>query len=63
MAGNVEVRFVERERFDEVGVAEEDFADAANYYGQKTRETMDSFKDGFNKAKDAVSSAWRNNNR
>ena len=39
----------------------EDFADAANYYGQKTRETMDSFKDGFNKAKDAVSSAWRNN--
>jgi len=38
----------------------DDYADAAGYYGQKTRETVDSFKDGFNKAKDAVSSAWRN---
>jgi Zn-dependent protease with chaperone function len=37
----------------------QDFADAAGYYGQKTRETMDSFKDGFTKAKDAVSSAFR----
>src|SRR6476620_5809372 len=38
----------------------DDYADAAGYYGQKTRETFDSFKDGFTKAKDAVSSAWRN---
>jgi Zn-dependent protease with chaperone function len=37
----------------------EDFADAASYYGQKTRETMESFKESFNKARDAVSSAWR----
>jgi len=37
-----------------------DFADAADYYGQKTRETVDTFKESFNKAKDAVSSAWRN---
>jgi Zn-dependent protease with chaperone function len=39
----------------------QDFADAAGYYGQKTRETMDSFKESFNKAKEAVNSAWRNN--
>ena len=38
----------------------DDYADAAGYYGQKTRETMDSFKDSFSKARDAVSSAWRN---
>jgi hypothetical protein len=38
----------------------EDYADAAGYYGQKTRETVDSFKDGLSKARDAVSSAWRN---
>lgn len=38
----------------------DDYADAAGYYGQKTRETVSSFKDGFNKAKDAVNSAWRN---
>ena len=38
----------------------EDYVDAAGYYGQKTRETVDQFKDGFNRAKDAVTSAWRN---
>ena len=38
----------------------DDYADAAGYYGQKTRETVESFKDGLSKAKDAVSSAWRN---
>ena len=38
----------------------DDYVDAAGYYGQKTRETVDTFKDGFSKAKDAVSSAWRN---
>jgi Zn-dependent protease with chaperone function len=38
----------------------DDYADAAGYYGQQTRDTVDTFKDGFNKAKDAVSSAWRN---
>ncbi len=39
----------------------EDYVDAAGYYGQKTRETLDTFKDGLNRAKDAVNSAWRNN--
>jgi len=38
----------------------EDYADAAGYYGQKTRETMDQFKDSFNRARDAVNSAWKN---
>lgn len=38
----------------------EDFVDAAGYYGQKTRETVTQFKDGLNRAKDAVTSAWRN---
>jgi hypothetical protein len=38
----------------------EDYADAAGYYGQKTRETVNQFKDGLSKARDAVSSAWRN---
>ena len=37
----------------------EDYADAAGYYGQKTRETVETFKDGLRNAKDAVSSAWR----
>lgn len=38
----------------------EDYVDAAGYYGQKTRETFDQFKDGLNRAKDAVNTAWRN---
>lgn len=38
----------------------DDFVDAAGYYGAKTRETVSQFKDGLNRAKDAVSSAWRN---
>jgi Zn-dependent protease with chaperone function len=38
----------------------EDYVDAAGYYGQKTRETVETFKDGLSKARDAVSSAWRN---
>jgi Zn-dependent protease with chaperone function len=38
----------------------EDYADAAGYYGQKTRETVNQFKDGLSRARDAVSSAWRN---
>jgi len=38
----------------------EDYVDAAGYYGQKTRETVDQFKEGLSRAKDAVSSAWRN---
>jgi Zn-dependent protease with chaperone function len=37
----------------------EDYADAAGYYGQKTRETVDTFKTGLRDAADAVSSAWR----
>jgi Zn-dependent protease with chaperone function len=38
----------------------EDYVDAAGYYGQKTRETVDQFKEGLSRAKDAVTSAWRN---
>jgi hypothetical protein len=38
----------------------EDYVDAAGYYGQKTRETVDHLKDGLKSARDAVSSAWRN---
>ena len=38
----------------------EDYVDAAGYYGQKTRETVETFKDGLKSAADAVSSAWRN---
>src|SRR3954454_19517875 len=38
----------------------EDYVDAAGYYGEKTRQTVDTFKDSFAKARDAVSSAWRN---
>jgi Zn-dependent protease with chaperone function len=53
--------YVRRGQTDSDQPLAEDFADAANYYGQNVRETMDSFKQGFNKAKDAVSSAWRNN--
>lgn len=38
----------------------DDFADAAGYYGQKTRETVATFRDGLKNAADAVSSAWKN---
>lgn len=37
----------------------EDYADAAGYYGQKTRETVETFKESLRGARDAVSSAWR----
>ncbi len=37
-----------------------DYVDAAGYYGDKTRETFNQFKDGISKARDSVSSAWRN---
>ena len=42
------------------GPLSEDYADAAGYYGAKTRETVDQFKDGLGRARDAVTSAWRN---
>jgi Zn-dependent protease with chaperone function len=38
----------------------EDYADAAGYYGQKTRDTVETFKESLRGARDAVSSAWRN---
>ncbi len=38
----------------------EDYVDAAGYYGQKTRETVDTVKDGLASARDALTSAWRN---
>jgi Zn-dependent protease with chaperone function len=37
-----------------------DYADAAGYYGQKTREAAETFKQGFNSMKESISSAWRN---
>jgi hypothetical protein len=38
----------------------DDFVDAAGYYGQKTRDTVNQFKEGLRGARDAVTSAWRN---
>ena len=38
----------------------DDFVDAAGYYGQKTRDTVNQFKDGLRSARDSVTSAWRN---
>lgn len=55
--------YLRRGQGDQDQPLRQDFADAASYYGQKTRETVDTFKDSFNKAKDAVSSAWRNNSQ
>jgi Zn-dependent protease with chaperone function len=37
-----------------------DYVDAAGYYGQKTRETAETFKQGLNSMKDSIASAWRN---
>jgi hypothetical protein len=37
----------------------QDYADAAGYYSQKTRETAETFKAGFNNMKESISSAWR----
>src|SRR4051812_37905373 len=34
----------------------DDYADAAGYYGQKTRETAETFKQGFNNLKDSIGS-------
>jgi len=52
--------YLRRGQGDQDQPLKDDYVDAAGYYGQKTRETVEQFKDGFNKAKDAVSSAWRN---
>jgi hypothetical protein len=38
---------------------QQDYADAAGYYGQKTRETAETFKATFTSMKDSISSAWR----
>jgi len=51
--------YIRRGQSDNDQPLREDFAEAASYYGQKTRETVESFKDGLRSAKDAVSSAWR----
>jgi hypothetical protein len=42
------------------GPLTEDYKEAAGYYGEKTRETVDQFKEGLGRARDAVTSAWRN---
>ena len=52
--------YIRRGQNDSDQPLSEDYVDAAGYYGQKTRETVETFKDGLSKAKDAVSSAWRN---
>jgi hypothetical protein len=52
--------YVRRGQNDSDQPLSEDYVDAAGYYGQKTRETVETFKDGLRSAKDAVSSAWRN---
>ena len=51
--------YLRRGQSDPEHPLKEDYADAAGYYGQKTRETMGQFKDSFNRAKDAVNSAWK----
>ncbi len=38
----------------------EDYADAAGYYGQQTRETLAPIGEAFNRAKDRFNDAWRN---
>jgi Zn-dependent protease with chaperone function len=38
----------------------QDYADAAGYYSQKTRETAETFKATFNSMKDSLNSAWKN---
>lgn len=52
--------YLRRGQNDQDHPLSDDYVDAAGYYGQKTRETVDTFKTEFNKAKEAVSSAWRN---
>ncbi|HEX3866666.1 MAG TPA: M48 family metallopeptidase [Gemmatimonadaceae bacterium] len=52
--------YLRRGQSDSAQPLTEDYVDAAGYYGQKTRETFDTFRDGLNRAKDAVNSAWRN---
>jgi Zn-dependent protease with chaperone function len=56
LAGN----YLRRGQSDQDQPLSEDYVDAAGYYGSKTRETVDTIKDGFNRARDAVNSAWRN---
>ena len=41
----------------------DDYADAAGYYGEKTRSTMRQFGDVVTRAKDAFNEAWRGPNR
>jgi len=53
-------KYVRRGQTDPDQPLSEDYADAAGYYGQKTRETVETFKDGLRSARDAVNSAWRN---
>jgi hypothetical protein len=38
----------------------QDYTDAADYYGQKTREAAESIKQGLNSVKESISTAWRN---
>src|SRR4029079_1281749 len=38
----------------------DDFVDAAGYYGQKKRDTVNPVKDSLRSARDSVTSAWRN---
>jgi Zn-dependent protease with chaperone function len=52
--------YLRRGQSDSDQPLKDDYVDAAGYYGQKTRETVDTFKEGLNRAKDAVNSAWRN---
>jgi Zn-dependent protease with chaperone function len=52
--------YVRRGQSDPDHPLRDDYVDAAGYYGQKTRETVDQFKQGLGKARDAFSTAWRN---
>jgi Zn-dependent protease with chaperone function len=52
--------YLRRGQIDADQPLSEDYVDAAGYYGQKTRETVDTFKEGLSDVRDALTSAWRN---
>jgi Zn-dependent protease with chaperone function len=56
IAGNYMRRGEERPLSD-------DYADAAGYYGEQTRETFAPIGEAFNRAKDAFNNAWGSRNR
>jgi Zn-dependent protease with chaperone function len=52
--------YLRRGQIDADQPLSDDYVDAAGYYGQKTRETVDTLKEGLSDVRDAFTSAWRN---